>query len=44
MKIILPRMKKREWFIGLVLLVLLGFSLTSWYCAHKEAAGKAFSR
>jgi len=33
-------MKKREWFIGLVLLVLLGFSLTSWYCAHKEAADK----
>jgi murein L,D-transpeptidase YcbB/YkuD len=33
-------MKKREWFIGLVLLVLLGFSLTSWYCAHKEAEDK----
>ena len=33
-------MKKREWFIGLVLLVLLGFSLTSWYCAHKEAGDK----
>lgn len=33
-------MKKREWFIGLVLLVLLGFSLTSWYCAHKAAADK----
>lgn len=29
-------MKNRAWFIGLVLLVLLGFSLTSWYCAKKE--------
>lgn len=29
-------MKKREWFIGLTLLFLLGFSLTSWYCAKKE--------
>lgn len=29
-------MKKREWFIGLTLLFLLGFSLTSWYCANKE--------
>jgi murein L,D-transpeptidase YcbB/YkuD len=29
-------MKKRERFIGLTLLFLLGFSLTSWYCANKE--------
>ena len=36
MKIILPYMKKREWLIGLTVLFLLGFSLTSWYCAKKE--------
>lgn len=29
-------MKNRAWFIGLILLALLGFSLTSWYCAKKE--------